>query len=168
MKLIVAVDKNWGIGRNNDLLFSIPEDMKFFRSTTLNKVVLMGRKTLESFPNGNPLKNRINIVLTNDKSYSKEGAVIVHSVEEIKEKIAEFNTDDVYVIGGASVYEMLYDYCDMAYVTKVYKDGNPDKFMVNLDEKDTWQLKSKSETKVTDEGIEFAFCTFVNNEVKSL
>lgn len=168
MKLIVAVDKNWGIGRDNNLLFSIPEDMKFFRSTTLDKVVLMGRKTLESFPNGNPLKNRINIVLTNDKSYSKEGAVVVHSVEEIKEKIAEFNTDDVYVIGGASVYEMLYDYCDTAYVTKVYKDGNPDKFMVNLDEKDTWQLKSKSETKVTDEGIEFAFCTFVNSEVKNL
>ena len=94
MKLIVAVDKKWGIGRNNDLLFSIPEDMKFFRSTTLNKVVVMGRKTLESFPNGNPLKNRINIVLTNDKSYSKEGAEIVHSVQEVAEAINDYNTDE--------------------------------------------------------------------------
>ena len=168
MKLIVAVDKNWGIGRDNDLLFSIPEDMKFFRSTTLDKVVVMGRKTLESFPNGNPLKRRINIVLTNDKSYSKQEALIVHSLEEILEAIKEYNTDDVYVIGGASVYEMLYDYCDEAYVTMIDKDGNADKFMVKLSEKTSWELKYKSETKVTEDGIEFAFCTFKNNDTKSL
>ncbi len=168
MKLIVAVDKNWGIGRDNDLLFSIPEDMKFFRSTTLNKVVIMGRKTLESFPGGNPLKNRINIVLTNDKSYFKDSAVIVHSVADVKEAIKEYNTDDVYVIGGASVYEMFYDYCDEAFITMVDKDGYADKFMVNLYEKENWHLAEKSETKVTEDGIEFAFCTFKNNNVKHI
>lgn len=168
MKLIVAVDKKWGIGRNNDLLFSIPEDMKFFRSTTLNKVVVMGRKTLESFPNGNPLKNRINIVLTNDKSYSKEGAKIVHSVQEVAEAISDYNTDDVYIIGGASVYEIFCDYCDEAYVTMVEKDGGADKFMVNLSEKQNWELAEKSEKKRTEDGIEFTFCTFKNNKVKSL
>lgn len=168
MKLIVAVDKNWGIGRDNDLLFSIPEDMKFFRSTTLNKVVVMGRKTLESFPNGTPLKNRVNIVLTNDKSYSKEGALIVNSIQQVADAIKDYNSDDVYIIGGASVYETFCDYCDEAYVTMVDKDGNPDKFMVNLNEKENWELKEKSETKVTEDGIEFAFCTFKNNDTKSL
>ena len=168
MKLIVAVDKNWGIGRDNELLFSIPEDMKFFRSTTLNKVVIMGRKTLESFPGGNPLKNRVNIVLTNDKSYMKDGALIVHSVADVKEAIKEYNTDEVYIIGGASAYEMFYDYCDEAFVTMVDKDGNADKFMVNLSQKENWHLLDKSETKVTEDGIEFTFCTFKNNNVKDI
>ncbi len=167
MKLIVAVDNKWGIGRDNDLLFSIPEDMKFFRTTTLNKVVIMGRKTLESFPGGNPLKNRVNIVITNDSSYHKEGAVIVHSLFEVKDAIKDYNSDDVYVIGGASIYELMYDYCDEAYITMVKKDGNADKFMVDLSKKANWNLISESETKENDDGTEFAFCTFRNSDVKS-
>ena len=81
MNIIVAVDKNWAIGKENKLLVSIPADMKFFRSTTTGKVVVMGRKTLESFPNGLPLKNRTNIVLTKDKNYKVKDAIIVHSIE---------------------------------------------------------------------------------------
>ena len=83
MNLIAAVDKNWAIGRNNKLLVSIPDDMKFFRETTTGKVVVMGRKTLESFPGKKPLKNRVNIVLTGDRSYQADGAVIVHDMEEL-------------------------------------------------------------------------------------
>ena len=97
MNIIVAVDKNWAIGKENKLLVSIPADMKFFRSTTTGKVVVMGRKTLESFPNGLPLKNRTNIVLTKDKNYKVKDAIIVHSIEENEEwKIAEESEEQTY------------------------------------------------------------------------
>lgn len=87
MNLIAAVDENWAIGRNNKLLVSIPDDMKFFRQTTTGKVVVMGRKTLESFPNGKPLKNRVNIVLTKDTAYAVDGAVVVHDLDELHEEL---------------------------------------------------------------------------------
>ena len=87
MNLIVAADKNWGIGKDNKLLVSIPSDMKFFRQETMGKVVVMGRKTLESFPNGLPLKNRTNVVLTSDKNYQVKDAVIVHSIDEVLEEL---------------------------------------------------------------------------------
>ena len=101
MKLIVAVDKNWAIGNKGDLLTSIPEDKKFFRETTTGNVVVMGKKTLLSFPNGLPLKNRINIVLTTDVNFTAKDAIIVHSLEELDEELKKYNTDSVYVIGGA-------------------------------------------------------------------
>ena len=104
MNIIVAVDKNWAIGKENKLLVSIPADMKFFRSTTTGKVVVMGRKTLESFPNGLPLKNRTNIVLTKDKNYKVKDAIIVHSIEEALEELKNYASEDVYVIGGDSIY----------------------------------------------------------------
>ena len=90
MNIIVAADKNWGIGKNNQLLVSIPADMKMFREETSGKVVVMGRKTLESFPNGLPLKNRINIVLTRDRNYEAKGAVIVHSIEEALKEVEKY------------------------------------------------------------------------------
>ena len=100
MNLIAAVDKNWAIGRNNKLLVSIPDDMKFFRETTTGKVVVMGRKTLESFPGKKPLKNRVNIVLTGDRSYQADGAVIVHDMEELHEELKKYPSEDIYIIGG--------------------------------------------------------------------
>ena len=103
MKAILAADKNWGIGYNNKLLVSIPSDMKFFRQTTTGKVVVMGRKTLESFPNGLPLKNRTNIVLTGNSEYKVKDAVIVHSKEELMKELEKYDTEDIYVIGGESV-----------------------------------------------------------------
>ena len=90
MNLIVAADKNWGIGKDNKLLVSIPSDMKFFRQETMGKVVVMGRKTLESFPNGLPLKNRTNVVLTSDKNYQVKDAVIVHSIDEVLEELKKY------------------------------------------------------------------------------
>ena len=98
MNVIVAADKNWGIGKNNQLLVSIPADMKFFRTTTTGKVVIMGRKTLESFPGGLPLKNRVNIVITRDKNYKVKDAVVVHSIEEALEEAKKYSQEDVYVI----------------------------------------------------------------------
>ena len=119
MNIIVAADKNWGIGKDNKLLVSIPADMKFFRETTTGNVVVMGRKTLESFPGGLPLKRRTNIVLTKDVNYQVKDAVLVHSVEELLEELKKYDSENVYVIGGDSVYRQLLPYCDIAHVTKI-------------------------------------------------
>ena len=119
MNLIVAVDKNWGIGYENKLLVSIPSDMKFFRQMTTGKVVVMGRKTLESFPNGLPLQNRINIVLTRNEDYKVKGTVICHTPEEVMEELKKYNTEDVYIIGGESIYRQFLPYCSTAHVTKI-------------------------------------------------
>ncbi|MCI5624193.1 dihydrofolate reductase, partial [Anaerostipes sp.] len=118
MNLIVNADKNWGIGKNNELLVHIPNDMKMFRQTTIDKVVVMGRKTLESFPNGMPLPRRTNIVLTRDEDYKVKGAVIVHSKEELLEELKNYADEDIFIIGGESIYRMMLPYCNVAYVTR--------------------------------------------------
>ena len=120
MNIIVAVDKNWAIGKDNKLLVSIPADMKMFRQETTGKVVVMGRKTLESFPNGLPLKNRTNIVLTGNKDYNVKDAIIVHTVEELLEEIKKYPSEEVYCIGGDSVYKQLLPYCEQTYFDLEY------------------------------------------------
>lgn len=159
MKMIVCVSENFGIGKGGDLLFSLPPDMKFFRETTLNKVVVMGRSTLDSFPGGKPLKNRTNVVLSRDKSFSREGAEVFNSKEDVLDFVKKFDTDDVYVIGGAQIYEMFRDECDTALVTKVYKQAECDKFFFDIDSDECWFLQSQSE-KMEYEGTEFTFCTY--------
>ncbi len=163
MKAIVAVDEKWGIGKNNDLLFSIPEDMKFFRTTTLNKVVVMGSNTLKSFPNGNPLKNRVNIVLST--KIVRDDCAVVDSVEKLLEEIKKYPADDVFLIGGASVYKMLIPYCSEALITKVSADGNAQVFFPNLDQTEGWALKTQSE-EMESNGYKFRFTTYINTNVK--
>ena len=150
MNLIVAVDKNWAIGCGNRLLVSIPQDMKFFRETTTGKIVVMGRKTLESFPGGRPLKNRVNIVLTSNQDYTVNDAVVVHTVEELLEEVKKYDADDVYCIGGESVYRQLLPYCDTAYVTKIDHAYQADTFFPDLDESTEWEM-----TKISDEQTYF-------------
>lgn len=150
MNLIVAVDKNWAIGKNNKLLVSIPQDMKFFRETTKGKIVAMGRKTLESFPGGQPLKNRVNVVLTTDKSYKVNDAVIVHSVEAMIEELKKYPAEDIFVIGGESIYRQLLPYCDTAYITKIEHGYDADTYFPNLDEDPEWKM-----TKISDEQTYF-------------
>ena len=145
MNLIAAVDKNWAIGRNNKLLVSIPDDMKFFRETTTGKVVVMGRKTLESFPGKKPLKNRVNIVLTSDYSYQVDGAVIVHDMDELHEELKKYDSQDIYVIGGESIYRQLLDECDVAHITKIDFSYEADAWFPNLDEKEEWVVTADSE-----------------------
>lgn len=159
MKMIVCVSANFGIGKGGDLLFSLPPDMKFFRETTLNKVVVMGRSTLDSFPGGKPLKNRTNIVISRNKDFSREGAAVLHSKEEVLSYIKRFDTDDVYIIGGAQIYEMFRGECDTAYVTKVEKEAECDKFFFDIDSDESWTLASQSE-KMEYEGTRFSFCTY--------
>ena len=159
MKAILSADKNWGIGYQNRLLVSIPSDMKLFRQTTTGKVVVMGRKTLESFPNGMPLKNRTNIVLTGNKGYHVKDAVIVHSKEELLEELKKYDTDDVYVIGGESIYRMLLPYCSTVYVTKIDQAFQADTFFPNLDEMDEWVMTEEGEEQTCFD-LEFAFTKY--------
>jgi len=161
MNLIVAVDKNWAIGKDNKLLVSIPDDMKFFRETTTGKVVVMGRKTLESFPNSKPLPNRVNIVLTRDKDYYAKGAVVVHSKEELDNELKKYNTEDIFIIGGESIYRLMLDECDRAFVTYVDYGYDADTYFPNLDEASNWKLAEESEEQ-TYYDIEFYFRTYIN------
>ena len=159
MKIIAAVDKNWAIGRDNQLLVSIPADMKMFRQETSGKVVVMGRKTLESFPNGLPLKNRTNIVLTKNPNYQVKDALVLHSVEEILEEIKKYPSDQVYCIGGDSIYKQLLPYCDTAHVTKIDFAYAADAWFPNLDEMPEWKITASSEEQ-TYFDLEYRFLKY--------
>lgn len=145
MNLIVAVDSNWAIGYKNDLLVRIPADQRFFRETTTGKVVIMGRKTLESFPQKQPLKNRTNIVITKDMNYTVKDAIVVHSIEEAIEQVKDVPSEDVYVIGGATIYEQMLPYCKVAHVTKIDFEYQADTHFPNLDKDPEWKLVADSE-----------------------
>lgn len=147
MNLIAAVDKNWAIGNKNQLLVRIPADQKFFRETTTGKVVVMGRKTLESFPNGLPLKNRTNIVLTRNPDYQVSGAVVVHDEQELRRVLENYPSEDIYMIGGETVYRQFLDECDVAYITKIDFAYEADAYFPNLDERPEWRLAADSEEK---------------------
>ena len=145
MNLIAAVDKNWAIGLHNKLLVSIPADMKFFREVTTGNVVVMGRKTLESFPNGQPLKKRTNIVLTSDPDYQVKDAVVVHNMDELHEELKKYPSDSIYIIGGESVYRQLLDECDVAHITKIDYEYEADAYFPNLDENPEWEITADSD-----------------------
>lgn len=157
MKLIVAVSENWGIGKDGNLLFNIPKDMKFFRETTTGKVVILGRKNLESFPGAKPLKNRTNIILTRNKDFECEGAVVCTSIDEVLS--LGYDEEEMFVIGGEEIYKQMLEFCDTCFVTKVKKTVPADKFMVNLDESDEWELFEMSE-EIEDNGHIITFCTY--------
>ena len=159
MNLIVAVDKNWGIGHDNELLVRIPADQRFFRETTTGNVVIMGRKTLESFPGKQPLKNRTNIVITNKKDYEVKDAIVVHSVEEALKQVEDIPTEQVYVIGGSSIYEQMLPYCDVAHVTKIDYAYQADCFFPNLDELPEWKVTGESEEQ-TYYDLEYTFVKY--------
>lgn len=145
MNLIVAVDKNWAIGYKNELLISIPNDHKHFRQETTGKVVVLGRKTLDTFPQGLPLKNRTNIILSRDPKYSVKDAVVVHSVDELLEELKKYNDEDVYVIGGESIYKQLLPYCNVAHVTKIDHEYMADTYFPNLDKDEEWEITADSD-----------------------
>ena len=159
MNLIVAVDKNWAIGYKGKLLISIPEDMKFFRETTTGHTVVMGKNTLLSFPNSKPLKNRNNIVIALEKDFTVECATTVYSIEEALEEIKKYDSDDVYVIGGGSIYKQLLPYCDKAFITYIDHSYSADTFFPDLDEDDEWEITSESEEQ-TYFDIEYFFRTY--------
>ncbi len=166
MKAILHADKNWGIGKSNGLMFSIPADMKFFRETTTGNVVVMGSNTLKSFPGGNALKNRTNIVLYPDGE-ERNDCIIVRSLEELFSEIKKYDKDRVYVIGGAMMYKTLLPYCDEVLVTKVDAVGGADAFFENLDLNPNFNLVYESEPVETN-GYTVKFTTYKNQNVKSI
>lgn len=166
MKTIVAVDSRWGIGKNNGLLFRLPEDMKHFKEKTMGKVVVMGSNTLLSFPCGKPLKNRTNIVLW-PNGEKRSDCIVADSIEELRAVLKNYPSDDIFIVGGAMFYRTMLPYCDTAYITKVQADGQAAVFFENLDELSDWELSKESET--FDNGVyKFTFCTYINKNPKAL
>ena len=145
MNLIVAVDNNWAIGNKNELLIRIPNDHKHFREETTGKVVVLGRKTLETFPQGLPLKNRTNIILSTDKNYKVKDAIVVHSIEELLEELKKYNDEDIYIIGGDSVYRQMLPYCNVAHITKIDHEYEADAYFPNLDKDEAWEITADSD-----------------------
>lgn len=145
MNVIAAVDNNWAIGYQNSLLVRIPSDQKMFREMTEGKVIVMGRKTLETFPQKQPLKNRVNIVLSRDKGYTVRGAVVVHSIKELMGELKKYDDNDIFVVGGASVYEQLLPYCDTAHITRIDYVYQADAHFPNLDAMPEWELTADSD-----------------------
>ena len=158
MNLIVVVDNKWGIGKNNDLLFTLKKDMAFFRQTTTGKVVVMGANTFKTFPNG-ALPNRTNVILDHQGNVH-ENAITVKTLDELFELLQTYPQDDLFVIGGATVYKLLLDKCQTAYVTKVLADGQAEVFFPNLDEMESWQLVEKS-ADIQDGDYTINFCKYV-------
>lgn len=159
MQIIVAVAKNWGIGKSGSLLFTIHEDMRFFRTMTSGKTVIMGRRTLESLPGGKPLKNRRNIVISTRRGYEVPGAEVVSSPGAAAELVKDEPQEDVFVIGGGEVYRAMLPFCDTAYVTVVEAQAEADKFFPDLDAAPDWKLAERGEEKDSD-GLKFRFCTY--------
>ncbi|MCR4782714.1 MAG: dihydrofolate reductase [Lachnospiraceae bacterium] len=145
MKAIVCVDNNWAIGKNNDLLVRIPDDMKRFRAFTTGNVIVMGRKTLESFPGGKPLPDRVNIVLTHNQNFEMKNVVVAHSLDELKEILKDYESKEIYLIGGDSLYKQLVPICDEVLVTKVDFEYDADRYFPNLDNDEEWYVDSESE-----------------------
>lgn len=166
MNIFVAVDRNWAIGYRGKLLVKIPADHRYFREMTTNKAVIMGRKTLEDLPGGLPLKNRLNVVITTNPDYKVPDAVIAGSIEAAIEAVRDFDTRDIYVIGGESIYRQMLDMCDTAYVTKIDYAYAADTFFPNLDKLDDWKLTGESEEQTYHDLI-YTFCKYERIKHKS-
>jgi len=174
MNLIVAVDSHWGIGHKDQLLFRIPEDQRRFKELTTGKVVILGRRTLETFPGGRPLRNRTNIILTRSAAFSADSAVICHSLDDLQRYLKNIATDDVFVIGGTSVYQLLLPYCRYAYVTKIDAHRPADSHFTNLDLARGWQLLETEQHQTdnawiigdeTPHALSFKYCLYGQEHV---
>lgn len=160
MNLIVVVDRKWGIGNKGKLLARLPKDQKFFREKTINKVVVMGRKTYESFPSKQPLKDRRNIVLTRNRAFSPEGVETAHSKEEILKILKDNDLNDVFIIGGEEIYRLFLKECDKAIITKIDGSFDADAHFPNLDMDPNWERVNKSET-INDNGYDISFNEYI-------
>jgi len=159
MKAIVCADRNWGIGINNRLLVSIPQDVRFFQRQTEGKIVVMGHHTLDSLPGGKPLVGRTSIVLSHLPDLQVRGAQVVHSREELLRRLEKEDPDDIFVSGGGTVYELLLPYCDTVYVTRVDEAYQADAWFPDLDQLSEWQKTEESEEQ-TYFDITYTFCTY--------
>ncbi len=163
MNMIVAADLQWGIGKNGDLLDNIPEDMKFFREKTMGKVVIMGGVTFLSLPNQKPLKNRTNIILSDDGSVTHPDAICFKDLDEaVNFAKANYKDEDIFFIGGASIYNQCIKYIDTAYITIIDKVYDADRFIPNFNELPDWHIAEEEMVK-TEKGIYITFTKYIKN-----
>lgn len=165
MKCIAAVDNNWAIGLKGRLLVTIPSDQKMFRNETSGKVIVLGHKTLETFPNGIPLSGRTNVILSRDKNLTIRNGIVVHSEDELFKVISQYDSDDIYFVGGQSIYEQFVPYCDTAIITKLDQEYEADTHFPNLDKDENWKMVAESEEQ-TCFSVEFTFREYKNLQVK--
>lgn len=165
MNLIVAVDNNWAIGNRGELLIRIPNDHKHFREETTGKVVVLGRNTLATFPQGLPLQGRTNIVLSKSKDFAVKGAIVVHSIEELLEELKKYRDEDIYIIGGESVYRQMLPYCNVAHVTKIDHEYAADTYFPNLDKDEEWEITADSD-ELTYFDIAYEFLRYERKQQK--
>ena len=159
MNLIVAVSSDWGIGRDNDLLFYIKEDLRRFRTLTIGKVVVMGHGTFKSLPNQQPLKDRKNIVLSRENTLQINGVKVCNSLDSLRETLKSYEKENIFIIGGETIYRQLLNECETAYVTKVDSNPTADVFFPNLDKEAGWLLVEESETKFQGE-LGYRYCKY--------
>lgn len=167
MQAIVAADLNFAIGFQGQMIYSLPEDLKFFARMTRGKVMVMGRGTLESLPGGQPLKDRVNIVLSRDTDYAPPGVEMARSITELEALIAPHPADDVMLIGGQQIYALLIDCCSQAHVTRVKATAPADRYFPNLDSRPGWELKEESPVYESG-GIPYTHCLYINHQVRPL
>jgi len=160
MKAIVAVDRNWGIGCNGQLLVRIPGDMKYFKANTIHKVVVMGQATFDSLPGRKPLPDRVNIVLSEDRQLSDQDIVICSSLDELDKVLQSYDPDEVYVIGGESVYRQLLPWCSEVLVTKIEASYPADKYFPNLDQLPEWVMIENDEIQ-SENGVDYRFTRYL-------
>ena len=161
MNLIIAVDRNHGIGCKGTLLYHIPDDLRYFKEKTSGKVVVMGRGTLESLPNGKPLPNRINVVLSRDTGFMPDGVIVCRSVDELFERLKSYDSNDVFIMGGETVYNLLAEYCDFAFVTEIDAESSADKFFHKVYDGERWGKIEEGEERECN-GIRYRFCKYRN------
>lgn len=155
MNLIAAVDQNWGIGKDGDQLCYIPADLKRFQALTTGHAVILGRKTLATFPGGRPLKNRRNLILSRDPNFAPEGAEVFRDVDSLLAAAPA----DAFVIGGESVYQALLPWCDTAYLTKLHHSWPADVWFPNLDADAKWKIL-REEVPLGHQGLWFHYVTY--------
>lgn len=161
VKAILSADLDWGIGCRGKLLKRVPEDMKFFRNMTADKIVVMGRETFETLPGMQPLKDRVNIVLSKKGNFSDDKITVCRSIDDLVHKLAGYYSDDVFVIGGESVYTQLLPYCSEVYVTRFETVFEADRHFPDIDAMENWKLVSESEQHFF-EGMSFKYLKYVN------
>lgn len=152
MNAITVVDENWGIGKDGGLLVHLSGELKYYKSKTIGRVTVVGRKTLESFPGGKPLPDRVNIVMTRDPEYERDDCIVCRSIEEVMEEIKKYPEDQVFIAGGAEIYRQFMDLCDVFYVTKIYKGFKADRFFPDLDAmglRVTWESELQEENHIS-------------------
>lgn len=152
MNAIVVVDKNWAIGKDGDLLVHLPGDLKYYKEKTTGNVIVVGRKTLESFPGGKPLPNRTNVVITRNPDYEAKGCILCRSKEEVLEKISKYDSEKVFIAGGAEIYKEFMEECHEFYVTKIDESFEADRYFPDLDELGfvvTWESPIHEEKGIT-------------------